>query len=73
MPATLEPPVSKELEHHAGVFGQVTHPVWVDGDSLMTDPVRMVVGEYYVATVNGKPYLCLKNNAGEIELYGLAD
>ena len=73
MAVTLEPPVSPSLALHPGVLGRTTDPVVVDGDSIKADPVRMGVGQYYLATVKGKPYLCRKNSAGEIELYGLAD
>ena len=48
-------------------------PLEVRDESIVIDPNAMVPGEYYLATLDGIPYLYHTNAEGEIEVYGLAD
>ena len=49
------------------------NPVEVAGDSVVFIPNEMEMNKYYLAELNGAPYLYRRVSSGEIEVYGLAD
>ena len=50
-----------------------TQPVKVVGNSVVFSPKAMELNKFYLAELNGAPYIYRRVSAGEIEVYGLAD
>ena len=48
-------------------------PVFVTGNSIVFNPSEMEMNKYYLAELNGAPYLYRRVSSGEVEVYGLAD
>lgn len=48
-------------------------PVSVKDDSIVFNPHEMEMNKYYLAELNGAPYLYRRISSGEVEVYGLAD
>ena len=52
--------------------GAAAEPVKVVGDSVVFDPKAMELNKFYLAELNGAPYIYRRVSAGEVEVYGLA-
>ena len=52
---------------------EVSSPVGVKDNSIVFNPQEMEINKYYLAELNGVPYLYRRVNFGEVEVYGLAD
>ena len=50
-----------------------TQPVKVVGNSVVFNPRAMELNKFYLAELNGAPYIYRRVSAGEVEVYGLAD
>lgn len=50
-----------------------TEPVKVVGNSVVFSPKSMELNKFYLAELNGAPYIYRRVSAGEVEVYGLAD
>ena len=48
-------------------------PVKVVGNSVVFSPKAMELNKFYLAELNGAPYIYRRVSAGEVEVYGLAD
>ena len=51
----------------------VRNPVDVAGSSVVFTPDEMEMNRFYFVELNGAPYLYRRIDAGEVEIYGLAD
>lgn len=74
MAALLEAPIKPG---NGGLYSTPSKPAQspleVHDGSIVIDSNSMTPGEFYLATLDGVPYLYRKNAEGEIEVYGLAD
>ena len=52
---------------------EVLSPVSVKDNSIVFNPHEMEMNKYYLAELNGSPYLYRRVSSGEVEVYGLAD
>ena len=52
---------------------EVNSPVGVKDNSIVFNPREMETNKYYLAELNGVPYLYRHVSSGEVEVYGLAD
>ena len=81
MAAILERPINLgKVSRDAAVSGlyETTSkpnqtPLETRAGSIVVDPYAMTPGEFYLAILDGMPYLYRKNAEDEIEVYGLAD
>ena len=48
-------------------------PVRVVGTSVVFSPQGMELNKFYLAELNGEPYMYRRVSDGEVEVYGLAD
>lgn len=69
MPVLAEPP-TRDLPSLAS---HNRAPVYADDDAIVFEPDRMEFGRFYLAELNGAPYLYRRVGPGEVEVYGLAD
>ena len=51
----------------------VRNPVEVADNSIVFTPNEMEMNRFYFVELNGAPYLYRRIDAGEVEIYGLAD
>lgn len=51
----------------------VDEPVKVVGNSVVFNPKTMELNKFYLAELNGAPYIYRRISAGEVEVYGLAE
>lgn len=70
MPALMERP-NKALPSKG--FEVTQEPVAAEGTEIRLRPQLMEVGRYYLAELNGKPYLYRRVTESEVEVYGLPD
>ena len=51
----------------------IQNPIDIVGNSIVFNPHEMEMNKYYLAELNGAPYLYRRVSSGEVEVYGLAD
>ena len=51
----------------------INSPVSVTENSIVFNPREMELNKYYLAELNGAPYLYRRVSSEEVEVYGLAD
>ena len=52
--------------------GAAAEPVEVVGNAVVFNPEAMELNKFYLAELNGAPYIYRRVSAGEVEVYGLA-
>lgn len=50
-----------------------SEPLKVVGNSVVFNPKTMELNKFYLAELNGAPYIYRRISAGEVEVYGLAE
>ncbi len=66
-------PLGRWLPKPKSALSESEVAVEVIGNSAVFRPAHMVAGQFYLAQINGKPYLYRKVSDVEVEIYGLAE